>query len=153
MIIWSRWGIVALLVPVAFVLAAQAVAKAGAAGAPAPTKRAQPAAETTDSLTEEDIEAAEKLVADQKKSAAEREKATKRAMHNGYGIGCLLGGLALWPLGRWMNRTERGAAVDPYSGNPVEVQVGGGHTLFFVPVEYWSLVWAGLGPFQFLSPA
>lgn len=50
----------------------------------------------------------------------------------------------LWPLGRWMNGKKSSQTVtDPATGQPIRVQAasgGGGHSLFFIPVEYWAII-------------
>jgi hypothetical protein len=51
-----------------------------------------------------------------------------------FGIGCGLSAVALWFLGRWMNR-------------PRKDDLGISHTCFFIPVQYWAFLWAGLGVF------
>jgi hypothetical protein len=93
----------------------------------------------------------EELRAAERKRAAERERTTKRAEGTGYLIGGLLSAAVLWPLGRWMNKSESRTLVDQQTGQVVEAPVGGGHTLFFVPLEYWSFIRAGIGLFKFLS--
>ena len=67
------------------------------------------------------------------------------------GLGASWEGKILWPLGRWMNQTENRVFVDPQTGQPIEAQVGGGHTLFFIPMEYWSFIWGAIGLFKLLS--
>jgi hypothetical protein len=42
-----------------------------------------------------------------------------------------------------MNQSEE--QLDPESGKPVVVPSEGGHSLFFIPVEYWWIVFAVLG--------
>lgn len=46
----------------------------------------------------------------------------------------------LWPLGRYLNKkvTTR-ELIDPKTGEIVQINTGGnGHTLFFIPMEYWA---------------
>jgi hypothetical protein len=50
-----------------------------------------------------------------------------------------------WPLGRAMNRSTEHQLIDPQSGQPVVVRSGGGHSLFFVPVQNWWVVFLLLG--------
>jgi hypothetical protein len=65
--------------------------------------------------------------------------------------GCFLAGVGLWPLGAWMNRKTRTVEADPISGDPVVVEDGGGHTLFWIPVQYWSIAWVAFGLFLMFS--
>lgn len=81
-------------------------------------------------------------MAGQRKREADRLKAVKRAEGNWYFVGSLLSAAAVWPLGRWMNRTESRHLVDPETGQHVELQTGGGHTLFFIPMQYRAPIWA-----------
>lgn len=52
----------------------------------------------------------------------------------------------LWVLGRWLNR---GGVVkellDPQTGEKVFLQQGGGHSFFFIPVEFWAIISLVLG--------
>src|SRR5262245_58175594 len=45
------------------------------------------------------------------------------------------------PLGRALNRRTERELLDPRSGRRVVVHSGGGHSLFFVPVQYWWLIY------------
>jgi hypothetical protein len=58
----------------------------------------------------------------------------------------LVAAAIVWPLGRLLNRkqTER-ELVDPATGQRVLLQSGGGHSLFFVPVQYWAPILVALG--------
>jgi hypothetical protein len=59
-------------------------------------------------------------------------------------VGLWVAAAIVWPLGRWLNRP---AGREPHAsqpGQPAERQ-GGGHTLFFVPMEYWAFFWLALG--------
>jgi hypothetical protein len=60
-------------------------------------------------------------------------------------LACLLGGGVLWPLGRRLNQTDERQLLDMETGEVVRFQSGGGHTLFFIPVEYWSFIVAAFG--------
>jgi hypothetical protein len=91
------------------------------------------------------------LKAAQRKREAEHVKAVKRAQDNGFAVGCLIAAGVLWPLGRWMNTTETRLLVDAQTGEPVELHSGGGHTLFFIPLEYWAFIWPVIGLFKFIS--
>jgi hypothetical protein len=73
--------------------------------------------------------------------------------NTGYLIGGLVSAAVLWPLGRWMNRSVDRTLVDQQNGQVVEAHAGGGHTLFFIPLEYWGFIWAAIGLFKFLSRA
>ena len=59
--------------------------------------------------------------------------------------GCFLAALAVGVLGVLMNRKTRTVEADPISGDPVVVEQGGGHTLFWIPMQYWAIAWALLG--------
>ena len=76
--------------------------------------------------------------------------ALKRAKDIGFAIGAVTAGVALWFLGRWMNRTESHMLIDPQTGQHVELATGGGHTLFFIPLQFWAFIWAGIGVFRFV---
>jgi hypothetical protein len=52
----------------------------------------------------------------------------------------------LWPLGLRMNRTEIRQMVDFQTGQVVNLESGGGHDLFFIPMQYWGVIFAVLGP-------
>ena len=55
-------------------------------------------------------------------------------------------GLICWPVGRALNRgKEERELFDPKTGETVRVASGGGHSFFFVPVEYWLFVFFVLG--------
>ncbi len=60
-------------------------------------------------------------------------------------LGLWIAAATSWPLGRYMNRDTERHLVDPASGQLVAVHSGGGHTLFFVPVQYWWVVFLILG--------
>lgn len=51
---------------------------------------------------------------------------------------CFFTACGLWSLGRWMNKPEPGEFVEPGWGSVL--QSSARHTLFFIPVEYWSFV-------------
>ena len=47
----------------------------------------------------------------------------------------------LWPFVRAMNRAHERVMLDPRTGEQVIVRSGrGGHSLFFIPIEYWAMV-------------
>jgi len=53
--------------------------------------------------------------------------------------------VVLWPLGRYMNRVEHRQLWDLHANRAVTLRTGGGHTLFFLPMEYWSILCVLLG--------
>jgi hypothetical protein len=61
-------------------------------------------------------------------------------------LGFLVAAVIVWPLGRALNRKrpER-ELVDPQTGERVILKSGGGHTLFFIPIEYWAPIFVVLG--------
>src|SRR4051812_46993880 len=113
MVIWARWGILGLLIPVALILIIQAVMVPKHTVDPKSPARANVTDESEAPPTEEEV--AEKKVADRKR-VADHLKAVKRARENAWGIGCLIAAGVLWPLGRWMNKTESRLLVDPQTG-------------------------------------
>ena len=58
----------------------------------------------------------------------------------------LVAAAIVWPLGRVLNRKQQGRELlDPATGQRVLLQSGGGHTLFFIPVQYWAPILAAAG--------
>jgi hypothetical protein len=51
----------------------------------------------------------------------------------------------VWPLGRALNRRTERQLLDPASGRWVVIRSGGGHSLFFLPVQYWAVIYFVLG--------
>ena len=51
----------------------------------------------------------------------------------------------VWPIGRSVNHVDERELVDPKTGERVLFRKGGGHSLFFIPVEYWTYVFVALG--------
>lgn len=160
MVIWTRWGILGLLIPVAFIVTAMIGAEALAerqtrGGDRKPVRQARVADGAEETLPEEDPEEAEaaarKRAADVRRQAAELGQASKRAKGTGYLVGGLASAAVLWPLGRRMNAGETRTVVDPRGGQFVEAQPGGGHTMFFIPLEYWGFIWTAIGLFKFLG--
>lgn len=156
MVIWTRWGILGLLIPVALIviamIGAEAVAKQRMGSDRKSVKQAPAAdgAEETPPDDPEEAKAAERKRADEdRKRAAERDKTIKRANDAGYLIGGLASAAVLWPLGRRMNG---GSGSDQHSWESAETPAGG-HTMFFIPLEYWGFIWAAIGLFKFLSSA
>jgi hypothetical protein len=58
-------------------------------------------------------------------------------------VGFLAAALIVWPLGRYLNPKRGRVLIDPESGRQVVFKSG--HTLFFVPMEYWGPVLVVLG--------
>jgi hypothetical protein len=56
-------------------------------------------------------------------------------------VGLAAAALIIWPVGLAINRKrpER-ELVDPNTGERVVLSTGGGHTLFFIPMEYWAAI-------------
>ncbi|AMV29716.1 hypothetical protein VT84_35305 [Gemmata sp. SH-PL17] len=155
MVIWTRWGILGLLIPTVLIViaigGAEAVAKQRAIRALSAERKAvkQTQNDTDDAETPPPEEDPEEVKATELKRVAaraqERAKATKRANDVGYLIGGLVSAVVLWPLGRWMNKSETRTLADLQSGELVQAQFGGGHTMFFIPLEYWGFIWAVIG--------
>src|SRR5829696_120221 len=112
MVIWTRWGILGLLIPVALIviamIGAEAIAKQRMGSEDRkPVKQAPTGDGMEETLPEdpEEAKAVERKRADEdRKRAAEHEKAVKRAKDTGYLIGGLASAAVLWPLGRRMNK-------------------------------------------------
>jgi hypothetical protein len=62
----------------------------------------------------------------------EGDMATGAETNIGTAVGLALAGVAVWFLGRWMNRPQDG--FDQRTGQPVQVR--NQHRLFFVPIQY-----------------
>jgi hypothetical protein len=60
-------------------------------------------------------------------------------------LGLWIAAAVSWPIGRAMNQGDQRWLVDPETGERVVVRTGGGHSLFFIPVRYWWIVFAVLG--------
>ncbi|MCI0459403.1 MAG: hypothetical protein L0Z62_20830 [Gemmataceae bacterium] len=61
-------------------------------------------------------------------------------------VGLFLVAALLWPVGRTLNRQrQERELVDPATGERVVLHSGGGHTFFFIPVEYWAPICLVLG--------
>jgi hypothetical protein len=59
----------------------------------------------------------------------------------------LLSGATLFPLGRWMNRPVADTPFDPNTG--AEVEQGATHTMFFIPLQFWGIIWPAIGLFKY----
>lgn len=57
-------------------------------------------------------------------------------------VGLLLAALVIWPLGRSLN--NRGARMYVDRENGQEVTVRPNHSLFFIRMEYWAAILAGV---------
>ena len=65
-----------------------------------------------------------------------------------------IAGVAIWFLGKKFNRKTEMKLEDPETKQPVIISKGGGHSFFFIPMEFWGLilfVLAGVLPFVFLK--
>lgn len=62
-------------------------------------------------------------------------------------LGFCLAATLSFPLGRAMNRGTERVLIDPDTDESFVVRFGGGHSLFFVPVQYWWIVFLGFGVF------
>jgi hypothetical protein len=60
-------------------------------------------------------------------------------------VAALVAALILWPLGRYMNRSEERNLVDPETGEAVKFATGGGNDFFFIPIEFWGAILAVVG--------
>ena len=150
MVIWTRWGILGLLIPVALIvtamISAEAIAKQRMGREDRkPVNRAPVADGAEEPPPEEDPEEAK---AAERKRANDQDKAIKRAKDIGYLIGGLVSAAVLWPLGRWMNRSPVDTPYDPNTGRENQGVPGGLHAMFFIPLEYWGFVWAVFGLFK-----
>ena len=160
MVIWTRWGILGLLIPTALIviamISAETYTKLRFAGEGRKPVKQAPVADGTDEPPREDeaeeAKAAERQRAEEEQKRAEdRDKAIKRAKDTGYLIGGVWSAALLWPLGRWMNASESRVLMDRPSGQVVEPQGGGGHTMFFIPLEFWGSIWAAIGLCKFFG--
>jgi hypothetical protein len=67
-------------------------------------------------------------------------------------FGLWIAAVLIWVIGRRLNRIRWEESVHPHTGVVEMLETGGGHTLFFVPMQYWAFVWAGIGMYWFLKP-
>jgi hypothetical protein len=148
MVIWSRLGILGLIIPTVFIVIAMIACEPPKTENPKPVKPAKVADDAEETPAEDPVA----LKTAELKRAVEREKAIKRTEATGYLIGSLVSAAVLWPLGRWMNKSEVHMSADQQIGQLAESQ-GGGHTLFFIPMEYWAFIWVVIGLFKFLGSA
>lgn len=54
-------------------------------------------------------------------------------------IAWLLGGAIVWRIGVHLEQRPGRLLVDPATGGNVELKTR--HTLFFVPMKYWAVIW------------
>jgi hypothetical protein len=61
-------------------------------------------------------------------------------------VAFVVAAIIIWPIGRAFNRKrpER-ELVDANTGERVVLSSGGGHSLFFIPMEYWAAIFLVLG--------
>ncbi len=50
----------------------------------------------------------------------------------------MLAAIPVWIIGRKKNAKTTRALIDPETGEDVSLESGGGHELFFLPMEYWA---------------
>lgn len=50
----------------------------------------------------------------------------------------LLAAIPVWIIGKKLNTKTEKTLIDPDTGENVSLQSGGGHELFFIPMEYWA---------------
>ncbi len=60
-------------------------------------------------------------------------------------VGLWVAAVLIWVIGYRLNRIRYEDSVNPHTGVAEKLEIGGGHTLFFVPMQYWAIVWAGVG--------
>ncbi len=66
-------------------------------------------------------------------------------------VAMLVAAIIVWPLSKYLNRkNEPRELIDPQSGERVIVESGGGNSLFFIPMEYWSYILALIGVGSYL---
>ena len=150
MIIWSRLGILALIIPIAIGFLIQRVMEL-TVEEPIPARASNPFEQSNDSATDDDIKQI-KAGLEKKKIAAgvEHQRQIARAKNIGFSIGCFISAIALWPLGRWINKIESTTTIDA-TGQIYEIHQGGGHTLFFIPMQYWSIIWCAIGVYKLIK--
>lgn len=153
MLIWSRWGILAILIPAVLLgvcrYVSTTITKDVIEFNEEPPRRTKTPPVPDDELTEEQIAereaAAKEQIVKELQAAENRTRQIKRWGDLGMAIGMLLGSMILWPLGTWMNKSETRMLIDAETKQMIEAQFGGGHTFFFIPMQYWSIVWVIAG--------
>ena len=65
---------------------------------------------------------------------------TDYANHHGwvYSIGCLIGSVICWYIGKYLNNKEAEVLIDPATQKQYIVK--NTHTFFGIPFEYWYLI-------------
>jgi hypothetical protein len=67
--------------------------------------------------------------------------------------GCLLTAAVIWPVGRWFNRAARTAPLGEDVRDEQLARLAlSRHTLFFVPMEYWTIILVFAGVVISLKP-
>jgi hypothetical protein len=52
---------------------------------------------------------------------------------------------AAWFMGRKVNTKTEKVLIDPETNEPVMLRTGGGHSLFFIPMQYWAFIFLVIG--------
>ena len=65
------------------------------------------------------------------------------------GLTAIAAGVGTWFLGKRMNRNAVRELVDPKTGEAVTVR--GGHSLFFIPVQWWGPVMVVIGAYLLVA--
>jgi hypothetical protein len=52
---------------------------------------------------------------------------------------------AAWFMGRKVNTKTEKVLIDPETNEPVMLRTGGGHSLFFIPMQYWAFILLAVG--------
>lgn len=60
---------------------------------------------------------------------------------------------AAWFMGRKVNTKTEQILIDPNTNEPVTIRAGGGHSLFFIPMQYWAFILLVAGMFAFVETA
>lgn len=107
MVIWARWGILGLIIPVALIViamsGAETIAKQRMRSEDQKSVKKAPVADDAENDHDETCAIERKKDDNARKQAIARAKTLKRAEHAGYLIGGLASAAVLWPLGRRMN--------------------------------------------------
>lgn len=53
-------------------------------------------------------------------------------------IPLILAAIPVWFIGKKKNTKSEKSLLDPNTGEQVTLQTGGGHELFFIPMEFWA---------------
>jgi hypothetical protein len=60
---------------------------------------------------------------------------------------------AAWFMGRKVNTKTEKVLIDPETNEPVTLRTGGGHSLFFIPMQYWAFILLVIGVFAVVALA